>query len=106
MVGRAINHPWPLLIQGGESFSWFPGARQPTGMNDCFENLCAAGTLECGSASYRLSIAFPRKRESVGRTTGPCFRGDDNAEFQSLAAGRCFYVQPIERPMAFRLKAS
>ena len=37
MVDRAIDHPWPLLIQGGESFSWFPGARQRTGMNDCSE---------------------------------------------------------------------
>ena len=34
MVGQAINHPWPLLIQGGESSSWFPGARQQAGMSE------------------------------------------------------------------------
>ena len=32
--------PYPLLSQGGESFSYFLGARQPTGMSDCFETRC------------------------------------------------------------------
>jgi hypothetical protein len=31
-----------------QGVSWFLGARQPTGMSDCSENACAAGTLECG----------------------------------------------------------
>jgi hypothetical protein len=39
-------------------FSWFQGARQLTGMRDYFENPCAEGTLECGSASFRLSLGF------------------------------------------------
>jgi hypothetical protein len=37
-----------------------------------------------------LKIAsFPRKRESIGLTMGPRFRGDDNADFDFLgwAAG-------------------
>jgi len=29
-----------------ERFSWFLGARQPTGMSDCFENACADSALE------------------------------------------------------------
>ena len=36
-MGRAINHPQPLLIQGGELSSWFPGSRQPTGVDGDFD---------------------------------------------------------------------
>ena len=27
-------------------------------MSECFENACAEGALECGSASYRRSLEF------------------------------------------------
>ena len=41
MVGRAINHPFPLLIQGGESLSWvahtcrrpLPACMRPVGVH-------------------------------------------------------------------------
>ena len=50
MVGGCLAaEPLPTPpYQGGESFSWFLRARQRTGMNDCSENACAEGTLECG----------------------------------------------------------
>ena len=62
MVGRAINHPWPLLIQGGESFSWFPGALQQAGMSDCFGDLSAPGRRLGVRASCRLFARIPGGR--------------------------------------------
>jgi hypothetical protein len=39
----------PRFARNDKVFSWFLGARQPTGMSDCHENACAVGALECGS---------------------------------------------------------
>jgi len=33
----------PLHSKALRAFSWFLGARQPTGTSDCFENDCAVG---------------------------------------------------------------
>jgi len=43
VVGGCPAAPQPPLTppyQGREPFSWFQGARQPTGMSDCFETRC------------------------------------------------------------------
>ena len=49
---------------GRNDISWFPGARQQTGMNDCHENACAAGAFSCQVVSQKLIVSAHRM---------PCF---------------------------------
>jgi len=49
-----MRHPNP--------FSSFLDARQQTGMSDCFENLCAEGSLECGGEAAAVFAGVPKRQ--------------------------------------------
>jgi hypothetical protein len=71
-------------LPGEGIFSWFLGARQPTGMSGCVKTRpmgCAAGALECGPPVDGLPLC-------PGQLAGRAWRRNGRAGASKLAEGK------------------